>query len=620
MLYFRRLPIAAAIWSACAIAASAGAATAQDAATQRLDEVVVTATRTPVPIDRITSSVTVIDAETIEAKQAKTVLEVLRDVPGVDVRQSGGLGGITSVFMRGGNSSHTLVMIDGVEVNSPSGGLFDFADLTIDNVERIEVIRGPQSTLYGSDAIGGVIHIMTKRGEGPVTGYASAEYGSFDTFQERVGVSGGNETFDYALAASRLDTSGISRASAHRGNPETDAYDNTTFSGRLGAAVFGDGRIDVTTRYTAANRDIDAAFPLADDLDSASDRHSLVLAGTFAKPIAEWWDQRLQLSLHDDASDFKDRDPDSDVMSTNEIQSRRVDWQHNFHVGSATTVTVGYELDNETGENKGTFKGTIINDAGYAQVQTNPIEPLSLVVGGRFDSNSRYGDEATYKIGGSYAFERFGTTVRSSYGTGFHGPTLNDLLFVPFNNPDLEAETSEGFDAGIEQQLFDGRVVAGITYFYNDFTNLIVFDVETFVPRNINDARAQGIEATVHWAPMATLDVNATYTHTAGRDLNTDLRLPRRPLDKGNINMVYAPIAPLRLNLDVLLVGPSFDDRNNTRETPGYGVVHAAGSYDVTHNIQAFVRIDNILDQTYEEVLGFGTLGRSAFGGLKVTF
>ena len=620
MYLFQRFPVLATTFSVTFFIGGMGSSLAQDTAPQRLDEVVVTATRTPVPIAKSTSSITVIDSETIEAKQVKTVLEVLRDVPGLDVRQSGGLGGQASVFMRGGNSSHTLVMIDGVQVNSPGNGAFNFADLTVDNIERIEVIRGPQSTLYGSDAIGGVIHVITKKGAGPVTGYLSSEYGSFNTFQERAGVSGGTKKFDYALSASRLDTDGISRASEHRGNPEEDPYDNTTFSGRLGATVFGDGRLDVTARYTNSNTDIDFAFPLADDPNSQSDRKSLVLATTFSKPITSWWDQRLMLSLNDDTSDIEDQDPEFDFMSTTEMQSRRIDWQHNFYVGDAATVTAGYELQDDEGENQGNFKGTITNNAGYAQIQANPIEPLSLVIGGRLDSNNRYGDEATYKVSGAYALDRFGTTIRSSFGTGFRGPTLNDLFFVPFNNPDLEPEKSEGFDAGIEQHLFGGLVVAGITYFHNDFENLVVFDSVTFTPQNINDARAQGIEATLQVSPMESLTMNATYTHTAGRDLETNLRLARRPLNKGNLNVLYTPMSALRLNMDLLLVGSSFSDTGNTEEVAGYGVVHLAGSYDITRSVQAFVRVDNLLDQEYEEVFSFGTFGRAAFGGLKFTF
>ena len=620
MYLIQQLPVLATTFTLVFFTGMIGASQANDTDPQRMGEIVVTATRTPVSIAKTTSSVTIIDAETIEAKQAKHVLDVLRDVPGLDVRQSGGFGGQTSVFMRGGNSTHTLVIIDGVHMNSPTNGAFDFSDLTIDNIERIEVIRGPQSTLYGSDAIGGVIHVMTKKGAGPVTGYFSSEFGSFNTFQERAGVSGGTATFDYALSASRLDTGGISRASDHRGNPEEDPYDNTTFSGRLGATVFGDGRIDVTARYTGSNADNDFAFPLADDPNSTSDRHSLVLASTFSKPITSWWDQRLQLSLNDDESDIQDQDPGSDFMSTTEIQSRRIDWQHNFHVGNLATVTAGYEGQDEEGENQGNFKSTITNNAGYAQIQANPIEPLSIVIGGRFDSNNRYGDQATYKVSGAYAFERLGTTLRSNYGTGFRGPTLNDLFFVPFNNVDLDPEKSKGFDVGIEQQLFDGLIVAEVTYFHNDFENLIVFDSVTFTPQNINDARAEGIEATLQVSPMDNLAMNATYTHTAGRDLETDLRLARRPLNKGNLNVFYAPITPLRLNLDLLLVGSSFSDTGNTQEVAGYGVINLAASYDVTENIQAFVKIDNLLNQEYEEVFGFGTFGRSAFGGLKLSF
>ena len=643
---FYRLPVLATALTLLCPIGTIGIGQAEDTAPQRLKEVVVTATRTPVPVEQSASAVTIIDAEAIEAKQAKTVLEVLRDVPGLDVRQLGGLGGQTSVFMRGGNSSHTLVMIDGVQVNSPTTGAFDFSDLTIDNVERIEVIRGPQSTLYGSDAIGGVIHVMTKRGSGTASGFLSSEFGAFDTFHERAGVSGGTDRVDYALSISRLDSGGISRASGDRGNAEEDPYDNTTVSARLGVNVLGDGRVDFTGRYTHSNTATDSAFLFTDagqllptdDPDSAQQRDTIVAALAVSKPVATWWDQRLQLSLNDDDLDASDPDPATEFSPAADndfridIQGRRLDWQHDFTITDGVTVTAGYELEDQVGTNAGSFRETIFNQAGYGQVQLNPVDALFFVVGGRFDSNNRFGDQGTYKASGTYRVEHTGTTIRSSHGTGFRGPSLNDLFFpagtfgeITFSgNPDVKAETSAGADAGIEQELLAGRLSIGATYFYNSFDDLIAstLDLDAMIsrPENIKRARSQGVEVVMQAELMEGLDVGAHYTRTASRDLDTAHRLARRPVDKGSVNVGYSPFAALRLNADIFLVGDSFSDNANRNNVEGYSVVNVAGRYDITKTAQVFVRIDNLLNYDYEEVLGFGTFGRAVFGGLKLSF
>ena len=306
-----------------------------------------------------------------------------------------------------------------------------------------------------------------------------------------------------------------------------------------------------------------------------------------------------------------------------DIQAKRLDWQHNFMLTEQAALTAGYELEHQKARSRENFTKSLTNHAGYAQLQLNPIDNLFLVAGGRFDANTLYENKFTYKVSGSYHVEQTGTTLRSSYGTGFRGPTLNELFFPGFGSLDLEPETSKGYDVGIEQEVFT-QLVVGATYFHNSFDDLIVgtFDPATnlFQAENINEAQSRGIEAYVRVSPMDNLDVQATYTHTATRDRETRLRLARRPVNKGNLNILYAPWDVLRMNLDLLLMGSSFSDTANTQRVAGYGVVNVAGSYDITKDFQAFVRVDNLLDQEYEEVFGFGTFDRAVFGGLKFTF
>lgn len=587
-----------------------------------VEEVVVTATKTEVPLKEVTSSVTVITEEEIQAKNAKTVLEVLRDVPGLDVVQTGGPGGTTSVFMRGSNSSHTLVLIDGVQVNSPTTGAFDFADMTVDNVERIEIVRGAQSTLYGSEAIGGVINIITKRGKGAPAFSLSAEAGAFRSFRESIGLRGTTPLLDYSLSVARFDTDGFSKASERNGNTEDDGYENTTLSSRLGMNLGAVGQLDLTARYTNAKVDLDGCgFPVCpiDDPNFVQDSQSLVISTRYSRPLTGWWNQQLQIGF--DLEELKGSDPDT-VFSNYEIdtQSRRTEWQHHFSISEADLLTLGYEYEVQAGRGEGTFDESISNSALYIQNQHHVSEAFSQVVGVRADYNSRFGDKITYKAEAAYNPSGTGTRFRAAYGTGFRGPTLNDLFFPGFGNPDLEPETSESVEGGIEQALFSNKVSLRGTYFHTSFENLIVFDSVTSLPQNIGRARAKGAELELRVSPAKAITLRTNYTYTSARNEENDQELPRRPRQKAGAGLSITPIPSLKTQLDLLYVGKRFNDSANTQPVDAYTLIHLAGSFDLTKTVQIFARVENLFDREYEEVLGYGTAGRSAYGGVKMTF
>lgn len=280
------------------------------AAQEEVQEVTVTATRIEAPVNEVSSSVTIITANDIEKKQQYSVAEVLRGLPSIDVVNSGGPGRTTSVFIRGAKSEHTLVLIDGIEAGDAmsTGRSFDFSTLQADNIERIEIIRGPQGTLYGSDAIGGVINIITKKGKGSPGGFVSAEAGSFNTFEARAGLSGGTPAFNYSLGISRLDTDGFSVANEKDGNTEDDGYANTTLSARLGGRPVEDLDIDLTLRYIDADTDLDACGGAGcDDLDYTSNSKQF-LGGVHARLslLDDAWVQRLGLALTDQERRYSD--------------------------------------------------------------------------------------------------------------------------------------------------------------------------------------------------------------------------------------------------------------------------------------------------------------------------
>ncbi len=593
--------------------------------------VVVTATKTEVPLAQAASSVTIIDRKTIEEKHLTTVSEALREAPGLDIVQTGGAGGTTSAFLRGGNSSHTLVLIDGVEMTAATSGAFDFGDLTTENIERIEIVRGPQSTLYGSNAIGGVIQIITKKGRGPATPSVSFEAGSFKTFRETIGLSGGSERFDYSLSASRLDTAGFSRASEKAGNTEKDGYQNSAFSTRLGFNFMEKSRLEWTARYILARTELDGfglcdpinfVFCPTDDPNFVQRNRTSVNALTLSTPVMDGWSQQFRLSLNTDT--LRGRDPDSSFNNYEiENSGKRIDWRHDLTLSRFELLTLGYEHESQRGKVDGGFDERLINNAFFAFNQFRPT-PFILNLGVRYDDNNRFGNETTYKAEAAYLFEETGSKIRTAYGTGFRGPTLNDLFFPGFSNPDLQPEKSRGWEAGVDQEFAEGRVRLGATYFQNRIKNLILFvsDPVTFLgrPENVARAKVQGTEVTLSARPFQSLILSAAYTLMNTEDEETGAELPRRPRKRAGGTVSVLPMRAMRVDVDLRYVGKRFNDAGNETPLEDYTVVNLAANYDMTEKTQLFARVENLFNREYEEAAGYETADFSLFGGFRMTF
>lgn len=592
-----------------------------------LGNVVITATRTPVPLAQAASSVTVIDSKTMEEKHLRMVLEALRDVSGMDIVQQGGMGGVTSDFLRGTNSNHTLVLIDGVQVNSPTTGAFDFSNLTVENIERVEIVRGPQSALYGSDAIGGVIQIFTRKGEGPTTSSVSFEGGSFGTYRETFEIAGSAKGADYSFSAGRIDTEGFSRASEKAGNTEKDGYSNTTLSSRVGLKLPRNARLEGTVRFSDSQADLDGCDPVTffcpvDDPNFVQGEKTLTTALGLEAPVKEWWDQQLKLSLNTDHLTTTDPDTASNNFRI-DTRSRSVDWQHTLQLGPLDILTIGYQYESQEGEDPGNFDKSLANSSGYGFNQLR-LAPMNLNLGVRFDHNNQFGDETTYKAEAAYALERTGSRIRAAYGTGFHGPTINDLFFPGFGNPNLKPEKSRSVEGGIEQDLLKGSAKISATYFYTLIDDLIVFVFDpltsTGMPENVQKARIIGTELEVQWAPIKATTLSARYTFTQAENRTSDSELPRRPKHKAGASLSAMPSKDLNVNLDLRYVGDRFDNTPNTVSLKDYFVVNLAGTYYIIANAQAFARIENLFNSDYQEVAGYGTAGLSAYGGIKFDF
>lgn len=615
-----------------------------------LETIVVTATRVETPIGEIASSVTVISSEEIVRKQKPTVLEVLRAIPGLNVVQTGGPGRTTSISIRGANSEHTLVLIDGVEVNDPItvGRSYDFAHLTVDNIERIEILRGPQSTLYGSDAIGGVINIITKKGEGKPKFFLSAEGGSFTTFRETAGLRGGNKWVHYSLGLSRTDSNGISAARKKNGNYERDDYENTSLSTRVGFTPVENLNIDFLLRYINAKSELDTwvfGVGVVDDPNYFQKSEQI-----FFKTQAELslfdktWNQKLGFAVNDHDRYYKNpkdtQHPFDFERSNYNGGLMKLDWQHHLKLHKTNLLTFGFEFEREEGKSKyysesiwgpdqSVFpKKTAHTKGYYVQDEVRLWDRLFGTIGIRIDDHSRFGTETTYRIAPVYLIKETNTKIKGTFGTGFKAPSLYQLfapptLWGPIGNKHLKPEKSRGWDAGVEQSFLGDRVILGATFFRNDFKDLIQFEsLNGYV--NVARAKTEGVEFTASGKPMEDLIIQVSYTHMDTENKRTDRDLLRRPKNKLNLDLNYAFLKKGNIHLGMTYVGKrdDMDPATFSRRVnlDGYTLVNLAASYELTKNFQIFGRVENLLDKEYEEVKGYGTPGISFFGGIKLSF
>jgi vitamin B12 transporter len=606
------------------VGSAAFPAFAQELAEPEIGEVVVTATRTADPVGAATKSFTVITAEEIEAKQAQTVREALRTVPGFSLSQTGGLGTQTSTFLRGSESDHTLFLIDGIPVNSPANGQFDLSDLTTDNVERIEIVRGPQSTLYGSAAMGGVVNIITRRGTGAPTHRVRFEAGKHSTFRETLSSAGGGDRWDYAVAGSRLDS---------QGELSHDGYENTTLSGRVGWKPTPATRLEVFSRFLEAEKDLPPVLGRQDGTTFApfdpdqSQRRELTQAGvTFSHALTPAWDYKVTLARVVEETRFTD--PPS-APSVTETDVDDVEFVTSFRPLPYVVLTAGGQWKQE-GADTATLHPTVTDKAGYVQAQVTLLDRLTLLGSARVDDHSRFGTHGTGQVSGVYQLTATGTAIRAGYGTAFRAPSLNDLfLFPPFSNPNLQPERSRTWEAGVEQRLFGSLATLSATYFYTRFTDLIAGAPPTFISQNIGSARSNGVEAAVEIRPLEGLTLKGTYNFTQPIDRITRQPLLRRPKHLGSASAIYQFARRYSLAATALFVGerPDVDPVTFATVTNGgYAKVDlAAGAvlseeWGPLRSLRLTAKIDNLLNERYDDVLGFPALGLTYVVGLEANF
>jgi len=585
------------------------------------EEIVVTASHLPEKAEEVGSSVTVIGRQEIERRGATAVLDLLRTVPGLEVNQSGGPGALASVFLRGANSNHTLVLVDGVRVTDNSGG-YDFSALRADDVDRIEVLRGPQSTLYGSEAIGGVISILTRRGRTGFHWSADAQGGSFDSRNFAVTADGGNGRLDYSLAVADRRTDGVSAASERRGNHETDPFSDRTAAGRFGFTAWGDGRVDLVLRHVDADSALDGFTPgvgPTDDPNYTQHRQFTVGSLQLVKPLTAWWDLHLTTGVH--REDTRGKDPDTFFNNYDlRTELRQVAAQSDFKLGPKDTLIAGFSGERRQGETVGSYDQSLRSTSFYLENDWSHDNRLFLTAGARNDDYSRFGSKVTYRVTGSY-LAGGGVKLHGSLGTGFRGPSFDELYFPFAGNPNLRPETNTGYDLGIDRTFglgAGGSLVAGLTGFANRFRDLIDFNLDTFTFENERRARSQGIEATFELRPRQGYELRASYTYDDTLDLATGRQLARRPRHRWTVLGLFEPggrLAPLRGSVALSGAADRIDS-DGTKMDP-YTRVDLSLEYRATAWLTPYLLLQNLFNRQYEEVTGYTTPGFAAFVGLR---
>jgi vitamin B12 transporter len=611
----------------------AGPTAGQTEETKRVEPVVVTATKVETPVAELGASVTVVNGDDFQTYHYSSVDEALRNVPGLEVRRSGSLGKISSAFIRGANSNQVQVLIDGVRVKSPTTGQVDLSDISPDLIERIEIIRGPQSTLYGADAIGGVVNIITRKGKGPLSGSVEVEAGNYDTLASRASASGTYRILDYSLSASHLESNGRFK---------NDNSDINALNSRVGVSLPWQSSVGFAVRYNKNEIGLPVKFvfpppqPITPVIDPNQKQQSetLVMSLEGQTHPVPWWESRARLSRYTNEVGFQDApDPgfpfESPIRSQIDVERREAEWVNAFHVGTWSTSTIGLEYRRETGDNKGVFHGATETWSALLEEQLRFFERLFLTAGFRIEDHSVFGTATTGRGSIAYLVKEWGTRLHGSAGSGFRAPTINDLFFPDFSNPALNPERSLSWDVGVGQKLWQDRIRFDATYFHTDLMDLIQFvplDVFPFATvDNVGRARAQGLEVTAEAELWYNVIASASYTFTDSKDLTTGNPLPRIPKHSWNVGVTWEPIRRLSLFTQVYVRSSQFDNfgqifnRGYTRVDVG-GTYRLIDRYGWLQALEATARVQNLFNEHYAEVHGFPALGTNVLLGLRARF
>jgi vitamin B12 transporter len=625
-----------------------GAADADDAS----EIVVVTATGTPQPLQVTGTSMSIITTQDLQNRQIDVVSDALAETPGLTAVRNGGVGQSTDILIRGAEAGQTLVLIDGIRINDPSStsGIALLGDVLANGIDRIEILRGPQSTLYGSDAIGGVINILTKRGgKSPFALSLEAEGGSFDTYHFNAAADGTEGTLEYGSAVNYYGSDGISAADSRNGNNEPDGYHNLGITGNLRWHATDQISVDARAYYTRSRDSFDGYPPPNYTFqDTPEFGTNSLLAGYAGLNISAFNDRfhnRLAIT-HSDSDRrtfgvFGFNPPYSFTPDENFFghgHATRLEYQGIFEVNDTNEVTFGAETEVTALSTHSIYdptstvtRGSDRISGGYAQWQTTLAEVVTLTGGARYDDDREFGGHTSVKIAGAWQATET-TTLRANYGDGFKAPSLYEL-FSPYSNPlqALMPEIARGWEVGADQAF--GPVRASFTYFERRTKDQIDFfscygvtstactlrDLEGGYYYNVNRSRATGIEADFTARLTDAITVTANYTNLTDIDLATGLQLARRPHNSANGMVTWRPDADATVGFSIDYIGSRFDDSGHF--TPLQPAIHVNvfASYKVSDKIELFGRVENLFGNRAEPVAGYGAPGRAVYAGIRTS-
>ena len=593
--------------------------------------VVVVANRVAQQPREIGQAVTVITRADLDRRQTVSIADLLATTPGVTVTRNGSVGGFTGVRIRGAEAEQTLTVIDGIRVNDPSspGGGYDFANLLAANVERIEVLRGPDSVPWGSQAIGGVVNIVTAdpREGNDLSARAQAEGGYAGQLYATAGFSGRTGGLSGSLNAGYLRTDGISSAA---GGTERDSYRQIGAAGRVGVAITDTIGIDLRGWYADSHLRYDGfanspPFGPADGPQSGTTQELYGYAGLHADLADGRFRNRVAFTIAD-----IDRDNvDPFFSSIARGRSERYEYQGDFRVTDGARLVGGVERENSRFNDGSTFADTGITSV-YGQAIVKPVDPLTLTGGVRYDDHDQFGGHTSFGADGALALG--GTVLRASYGEGFKAPTLYQLYSF-YGRRQLRPETARSYDVGVQQRLLDGRATIGVTFFHRDTRDQIDFRscvgtecaTQPFgLYDNIARTRSQGVELELALRPTdaLTLSGNVSYIDAKNRSpgANNGRDLARRPHETASVDVAYRFPFGLRVGSTVTLIGDSFDNAANSTRLDGYALVTVRAELPIGERLSLYGRVENVADERYQTAAGYGTFGRAAYGGVRVRF
>ena len=640
--------------SLAAVAASS-AASAEDAAHAVAadgDSIIVTATRAPLTLDEVPSSIAVLDKEAIDRAQDIGVTELLLRTPGISISRNGGYGTSTSLRIRGAESDHSVVVIDGVKLNDPSstGGGFNFTNLLAGDISRIEVLRGPQSILWGSQAIGGVVNVVTASPEKTLEGSFDVEAGSRETVSARAAVGGRTGPLSWRIGGQRFTTDGISSHAKAFGGIEPDGYRNSSVSGRAELALADNVSVDVRGYYSSGRVEFDGFN--VDSNDYGQNKEFVGYAGLNVDLVGGRFRNRVAYAYTDTTRD--NFNPDRSRPRSFEADGKNKRWEYQGSFDLSDRITAIFGVENERSDFRSRSpsaslatpvpafaRGKAELTSVYGQLSVAPIDGLTLNGGVRYDDHDSFGGQTLFAAGGVWRLST-GTVLRASYGEGFKAPSLYQQ-FSEYGNLALDPEEAHGWEAGIEQQLFDRKLVVGATWFDRTTTNQIIFNSCSgtstnplcFVPgdpatrrfgyySNVARSEAHGVEAAAALT-LGGLTLDGNYSWIVAEDrsegtANFGKWLPRRPRNTANASASYDLGFGLELGAALRWSGKSYENASNVQRLDDYTLVDLRAEFALSDAVKLFARAENIFDEQYMTAFRYGSLGRSIYAGIRGRF